>query len=301
MAQLTVDRGGQRATTVLLTVVALLAFAGNSILCRLALGASSIDAASYTAVRLISGALALWLIEAMRGNFTRISGSGKSWWSGALLFVYAIAFAYAYRSLSAGTGALILFAAVQLTMIGTALRLGEGPAVLDGLGWGAAMMGLVYLVFPGITAPSVGGSLLMMVAGVAWGAYSLLGRGGAGAAADPIQATSENFLYAVPWVLLAVVIQWPRLSVTPVGLLWATLSGAVTSGLGYVIWYAALGRISATRAATVQLAVPLIAVFGGVVLLSETLTARTLVAATAILGGIGLTLCARHSVGVKFR
>lgn len=297
MAQLTVDRGGQRATTVLLTVVALLAFAGNSILCRLALGASSIDAASYTAVRLISGALALWLIEAMRGNFTRISGSGKSWWSGALLFVYAIAFAYAYRSLSAGTGALILFAAVQLTMIGTALRLGEGPAVLDGLGWGAAMMGLVYLVFPGITEPSVGGSLLMMVAGVAWGAYSLLGRGGA----DPIQATSENFLHAVPWVLLAVVIQWPRLSVTPVGLLWATLSGAVTSGLGYVIWYAALGRISATRAATVQLAVPLIAAFGGVVLLSETLTARTLVAAAAILGGIALTLCARHAVDVKSR
>jgi drug/metabolite transporter (DMT)-like permease len=272
-----------------LTALALLAFAGNSILCRLALGEGTIDPASYTAVRLVSGALTLRLIVGNSGKRDSRAGSSGSWGAGALLFLYAAAFAYAYRSLTTGTGALILFAAVQLTMIASALRSGERPAPVEWLGWSVAMAGLVYLVFPGIAAPSFGGSMLMGGAGIAWGAYSILGRG----ASNPIQSTTDNFLRAVPLVLLVALFQLPSLSVSPMGLLWAGLSGAITSGLGYVIWYAALNRLTATRAATVQLSVPVIAALGGVVFLTEEITARLLIASVAILGGIVLSMSAR--------
>jgi drug/metabolite transporter (DMT)-like permease len=274
---------------VALSAVALIAFAGNSILCRLALGTAAIDPASYTAVRLVSGALTLWLIGRFLGNRRPRTGSSGSWFAGTLLFLYAIAFAYAYRSLTTGTGALILFAAVQLTMIASALRSGERPAPVEWLGWSVAMAGLVYLVFPGIAAPSFGGSMLMTVAGIAWGAYSLLGRG----AGDPVQSTADNFLRAVPLALVGTLGQSPSLAVSPMGLIWAGLSGAITSGLGYAIWYAALNRLTATRAATVQLSVPVIAALGGVAFLSEVITARLLIASVAILGGIGLSMSAR--------
>lgn len=273
----------------MLAVVALLAFAGNSILCRLALGAAAIDPASYTTVRLVSGALTLWLIVRFRGGSRAASGLRRSWMAGALLFLYAITFAYAYLSLSAGTGALILFASVQLTMLAIAMRSGEKPLLLEWGGWVAAMSGLVYLVLPGIAAPSLAGSTLMMAAGIAWGVYSLLGRG----IANPVQATADNFLNSVPLILLVALAQWPQLGATPIGLTWALLSGSVTSGLGYVAWYAALPRLSATRAATVQLAVPVIAAAGGVALLAEPVTFQMLAAATLILGGIGLSLLAR--------
>lgn len=276
--------------TVVLTMIALLAFAGNSILCRLALGADAIDPASYTAVRLLSGALTLWLIVRLRGKDRPRLDSRRSWIAGALLFVYAIAFAYAYLSLSAGTGALILFSLVQLTMLVFALRSGERPSVVEWCGWLAAMVGLGYLVFPGIAASSLFGSILMMAAGIAWGGYSILGRG----VADPVQATTDNFMRSVPLVLLFALTQLGHLSLSPGGFAWAVLSGAVTSGLGYVIWYAALARLTATRAATVQLAVPAIAAFGGVVLLSEQVTARLLISAAAILGGIGLSLLGKN-------
>ncbi|HET9917430.1 MAG TPA: DMT family transporter [Candidatus Binatia bacterium] len=274
---------------VLLTTLALLAFAGNSILCRLALGAAAIDPASYTALRLVSGALTLRLIGRFLGSRRSPTSARGSWGAGALLFLYAAAFAYAYRSLSAGTGALILFAAVQLTMIGSALRAGEKPSPLEWLGWTVAVAGLVYLVSPGIAAPSLAGSMLMTASGIAWGAYSLLGRG----AGDPVQTTTDNFLRSVPLVLLLALVQLPLLTASPVGVIWAVLSGTITSALGYVIWYAVLARLTATQAATLQLSVPVIAAFGGVAFLSEELTARSLIAAVAILGGIGVSMSAR--------
>jgi drug/metabolite transporter (DMT)-like permease len=280
---------GQAAWTGTLTGMALMAFAGNSILCRLALGAAAIDPASYTAVRLISGALTLGLIARCLGNRRSRPGSSGSWGGGALLFLYAIAFAYAYRSLSAGTGALILFAAVQFTMIASAFRSGEKPAPLEWRGWFVAMAGLIYLVFPGLAAPSFGGSMLMAAAGIAWGAYSLRGRG----AGDPVQTTADNFWRALPLVLVMALVQLPLLTASPVGVIWAALSGTLTSGLGYLIWYAALPRLTATRAATLQLSVPVIAAFGGVAFLSEEFTARSLIAAVAILGGIGFSMSAR--------
>jgi drug/metabolite transporter (DMT)-like permease len=272
-----------------LTVLALLAFAGNSVLCRLALGEAAIDPASYTTVRLTSGALTLWLITVATGRRGSHAGSAGSWIAGALLFLYAISFSFAYVSLSAGTGALILFAAVQFTMIAAGLRSGERPLSVEWWGLSIAMAGLIYLVFPGIAAPSLGGSLLMAGAGIAWGAYSLLGRG----VGNPIQATADNFLRTVPFVLVGALLQWPSLAVSPMGLLWAGLSGTITSGLGYVIWYAALIRLTATRAATVQLSVPVIAALGGVVFLSEEITWRLLISSAAILGGIGLSVSAR--------
>jgi len=272
-----------------LTALALLAFAGNSVLCRLALGEGAIDPASYTTVRLISGALTLRLIVGYLGKRDSRAGSSGSWSAGALLFLYAMAFAYAYRNLTAGTGALILFAAVQLTMIASALRSGERPAPIEWLGWSVAMVGLVYLVFPGIAAPSLGGSLLMAGAGIAWGAYSILGRG----ENNPIQATTDNFFRTLPLVLVVTLVQLPSLVMSPMGLLWAGISGAITSGLGYAIWYAALKRLTATRAATVQLSVPVIAALGGVAFLSEQITVRLLISSVVILGGIGLSVSAR--------
>lgn len=278
-----------------LTVLALAAFAGNSILCRLALGEAAIDPASFTAARLISGAFALWMITLIIGQRRSRSNSGGSWVGGLLLFLYAITFSFAYMSLSAGTGALILFAAVQFTMIAAGLRSGEKPLPLEWWGLSAAMAGLAYLVFPGITAPPFSGSALMAAAGIAWGFYSLRGR----STGDPIRTTADNFLRAVPLVLIVVLLQWPSLEAKPIGLLWAVLSGAVTSGLGYVVWYVALRRLTATRAATVQLSVPVIAAIGGVLFLSEAITVRLLVSAGAILGGIGLSVSAR-AVSKKF-
>jgi drug/metabolite transporter (DMT)-like permease len=270
-----------------LTVLALIAFAGNSILCRLALGEAVIDPASYTAVRLISGALTLWLIATIVGTRRLNASSNGSWIGAALLFLYAIAFSFAYTSLSAGSGALILFAAVQFTMIVAGLRSGERLLIGEWLGWTLAIAGLFYLVLPGIAAPSLAGSLLMAAAGIAWGIYSLLGRG----VSNPVQTTAGNFLRTVPFVIALAPFHWP--SITPVGLVWAALSGAITSGLGYVIWYAALLRLTATRAATVQLSVPVIAAVGGVLFLSEEITVRLLLSSAAILGGIGLSVSAR--------
>ena len=272
-----------------LTALALIAFAGNSILCRLALGESAIDPASYTAVRLGSGALTLWLISYLSNTRQEPALVRGSWTGAGLLFLYAIAFSFAYVSLRAGTGALILFAAVQFTMMAAGLRSGERPGVGEWLGWSLAVAGMIYLVLPGVAAPPFGGSFLMAAAGVAWGFYSLLGRG----LGNPIQTTAGNFLRTVPLALVTVLILSPSLTLSPLGLFWAGLSGAITSGLGYVIWYAALPRLTATRAATVQLAVPVIAAMGGVLFLAEEVTVRLLFSATAILGGIGLATAAR--------
>lgn len=241
--------------TVLLTVIAMLAFAANSLLCRQALGQGLIDAASFASVRVISGAVTLGLIVALRRRPKEPSTA--NWRSATMLFTYMAFFSFAYISLNAGTGALILFGAVQLTMFILALRDGEHFALLSWAGLALAVLGLIFLVLPGVTAPDPLGAALMVIAGVAWGLYSLTGRN----AADPLEATARNFAYSVPLVLIVSLFYWNELNGTMYGLVLAVASGAIASGCGYVIWYAVLPSLTATRAATVQLSVPAIAAF----------------------------------------
>jgi drug/metabolite transporter (DMT)-like permease len=275
------------ASKLLLTLIAMLAFAANSLLCRLALGQELIDAASFTTVRVISGAMALALIVLPRW---RIRGRATTdWRSGATLFTYMVFFSFAYLSLSAGTGALILFGAVQLTMFFTALRDGEHFGLLSWAGLFLALLGLVYLLSPGLTAPDPMGAVLMTISGIAWGFYSLLGRG----ASDPLEATVNNFIFSVPLVIIVSLLFMGEFYISSSGLALAAVSGAITSGLGYVIWYSALRGLTATRAATVQLSVPAIAAFGGVVLLSEEITIRLVLASVATLGGVWIVLAQR--------
>lgn len=274
------------ARTAALTALAMAAFAANSLLCRLALGHALIDAASFATVRMAAGATILSLIVWLRGRSFR----GHADWRTALaLFVYMAFFSFAYRSLTAGTGALILFGAVQLTMFVMALRAGEHFSILSWMGLAAAAAGLVYLMTPGLTAPDPIGGLLMAAAGTAWGFYSLLGRG----AADPLQATAANFVWGVPLTLAVSLLFAGSVHASPGGLALALASGAVASGCGYVIWYAALPGLTGTQAATVQLTVPIIAAFGGVMLLSEQVTVRLLIASAATLGGVAVVLAQR--------
>jgi drug/metabolite transporter (DMT)-like permease len=276
----------------LLTFTTLMAFAANSVLCRVALGEGTIDAASFSTVRLCSGALTLWIIMRSRpGKSGRVAGG--TWVSGAMLFLYAVAFSFAYVSLSIGAGALILFAAVQATMILGGIRLGERPRVHQWVGLSVAMGGLVYLVLPGLAAPSAGGAALMASSGVAWGIYSLRGRG----AGDPAAVTAGNFARAVPFALAASALALADSHLSRMGLLLAALSGSVTSGLGYVMWYSALRRLTATRAAIVQLATPVLAAFGGVLFLSEPITLRMALATAVILGGVALATAPGKSRG----
>ncbi|RZI42611.1 DMT family transporter [Herbaspirillum sp. HC18] len=282
------ERAGPPASrTIVLTAAAMLAFAANSLLCRLALREGGIDPASFGSIRLVSGAIALAVIVRMRAG---PSSHGRAdWLSAAMLFAYVAFFSFAYLSLSAGTGALILFGAVQLTMFSAGLRSGEmfGPVAWFGLG--LAVAGLVYLVSPGVAAPPPLGAALMAVAGVAWGVYSLRGRG----TPDPLAVTAVNFARAAPLALALSVLFFARAYADARGIALAVASGALTSGIGYVIWYAALRGLSSLRAATVQLSVPLIAAFGGVAFLSEAVTPRLVAATVAILGGIGLVLTSK--------
>lgn len=272
----------------LLTVFAMLAFASNSLLCRVALRDTTIDAASFTTIRLASGALILVLLLRLRGVRPT---AGGSWPMAAMLFAYAAFFSFAYRDLTAATGALLLFGAVQLTMMGWGLWRGERIAGLRLAGLLVAVAGLVVLLLPGLAAPPPLAAALMLAAGIAWGVYSLLGRG----AGEPIAATGGNFLRSVAFAAVLSLAAIGHESVDPQtidyrGVVYAVLSGAVTSGLGYVLWYAALPALSATSAATIQLSVPAIAAIGGAVLLAEPITARLLLASAAILGGIALTI-----------
>jgi len=273
--------------SVLLTGIAMLAFAANSVLCRLALGPELIDAAGFTVVRAVSGALTLGLFVQLRPG--RLASAKADWRSAAMLFTYMICFSFAYLSLSTGTGALVLFGAVQLTMFGVALRGGERFPVLSWAGLLLAIGGLVYLVSPGVTAPDPIGAMLMAAAGIAWGFYSLLGRN----VVDPLAATAKNFIFAVPPVLLVSLFFLDDLNLSPQGIALAIASGAIASGCGYVIWYAALPGLTAIRAATVQLSVPVIAAAFGVVLLSEDITLRLVLASLATLGGVVIVLMQR--------
>ena len=274
-----------------LTLLALFAFAANSIFARLALGEPSIDPASYTTMRLLTGALTLWVIaRCRRTDAADVTGASQSsWTAAAMLFLYAATFSFAYISLTTGTGALILFAAVQITMITVGLYAGERPSALHWFGLGIAIAGLVYLVSPGVTAPSTLGSLLMGTAGIGWGAYSILGR----KVTNPIQATAENFLRTIPLTLMVFVFSWSSITITAQGMIWASLSGSISSAVGYAIWYAALPGLTASLAATVQLVVPVLAALGGAAFLSESITLRLILSGIVILTGVGMAICGR--------
>jgi drug/metabolite transporter (DMT)-like permease len=273
---------------VALTVLALTAFAANSVLCRAALGGGTIDAASFSALRLLSGALILWLLVTLRPGRTTLGGS---WPSATSLFLYAVPFSFAYESLATGTGALILFGAVQATMLIAAVRSGERPSSLQWLGLLTAIGGLVYLVLPGVSAPDPLGSALMTVAGISWGFYSLRGR----AATDPLGETAGNFARSLPMMALVSAASLGALRVDAAGALLAVTSGALASGVGYAIWYAALPGLTAARAATVQLSVPVLAAAGGVIFMVEAVTPRLAIASVLILGGVALALLKRRS------
>jgi drug/metabolite transporter (DMT)-like permease len=273
-----------------LTLLSMLAFAGNSLLCRLALTHTTIDPASFTSLRIISGALVLWLIVRLRDGSFSFAGS---WTSAFTLFAYAAGFSFAYVSLPAGTGALLLFAAVQATMIGYGLSVGERLQQRQFVGLLSAFAGLVWLLLPGLSAPPLGSALLMLGAGIAWGGYSLRGRH----TTEARRATAGNFIRAVVFTAALSLFSFSRFSVDAYGVGYALVSGGLASGLGYVIWYEALRGLKSTSAATVQLSVPVIAAIGGVVLLSEPMTLRLFLTSLAILGGIVLVVVPPRTPG----
>ncbi|MDD4882591.1 MAG: DMT family transporter [Gallionellaceae bacterium] len=266
-----------------LTSLAMIAFAGNSLLCRAALRDTGIDAASFTAIRLASGAVMLWLAVRVRGG----SPPGAGNWPSALaLFTYAAGFSFAYLSLPAATGALLLFGAVQATMIGHGLWTGERLRGGQWVGLLLAVVGLVGLLLPGLSAPPLQGAALMLAAGVAWGVYSIRGK----RAGDATRVTAGNFLRAVPIAAGLSLLTANASALDAAGFAYAVASGALASGIGYAIWYTVLPTLTATKAATVQLSVPVIAALGGIVLLGEHLSLRLVLAAIAVLGGIALVI-----------
>ncbi len=275
----------------------MIAFASNSLLCRAALKQTSIDAATFTFVRMFSGAVVLWLVINTRrklivdGTASRlVESKAGNWLSALALFAYAAAFSFAYLDLSAGTGALLLFGTVQATMILWGFRKGERLDAIQLIGLIVAVTGLIVLVFPGLSAPPLIGSILMLGAGVAWGIYSLRGKG----EKNPASVTAGNFIRAVPFAAAVSIIFVPWVSFDLAGVGYAIISGAITSGLGYVIWYSALPGLKAASAATVQLSVPVLAATGGILLLGEPITLRYVLASIAILGGIALVVLERN-------
>jgi len=284
-------RQRSRLGVIALTLTALFGFAANSLLCRMALHGGAIDAVSFTAVRLASGAVALSLLLALRGGYS----AGGDWGSGLALFTYAAAFSLAYVTIPAGAGALLLFGSVQTTMILRGLVLGETPRWHEWSGLALACAGLFALIWPGLTAPPLGGSLIMMLAGMAWGIYSLRGRN----SRDAIANSAGNFLRALPFSLPLLL--WASrhagdagtssLHLSPIGVVEAALSGAFASGLGYAVWYTVLPALSAMRAAVVQLAVPVLVAALGVALLGERPGLRLIGCAVVTLGGVALATC----------
>ncbi len=276
------------STTVGLTVIAMFAFAANSLLCRYALAHSAIDPGIFTAIRIGSGAAVLAVINSRSAKLTLRAGT----WRGAgALFVYAAAFSYAYISLAAGTGALLLFGAVQITMVTAGLLRGERLRILQWLGFALAIMGLGALLAPSTASPPPLGTALMVAAGIAWGLYSLLGRG----AEDPLAVTAGNFALATPAALLLLVIALlSHGEISAYGAVSAVASGAIASGLGYTIWYSALRGLTPAQGASVQLSVPVITAISGALLLGETISLRLVLVSVTILGGIALVIIGRR-------
>lgn len=269
--------------TIALTALAMFPLAANSWLCRAALRDTGIDAASFTSIRLVSGALMLWLL--LRLGRSARQGEGN-WPSALALFGYAVLFSFAYLSLTAATGALLLFGAVQVTMIGLGLWHGERLDRVQGAGVLLAFGGLVGLLMPGLSAPPLAGTMLMVGAGVSWGIYSVRGKG----AGDPIRVTAGNFMRTVPITAAFSLLMLNQVSLDSTGVWYAIASGSLTSALGYVLWYTVVPMLKATSAATVQLSVPVLVAIGGVVLLAEPITLRLVLASAAVLGGIGLVI-----------
>jgi drug/metabolite transporter (DMT)-like permease len=271
-----------------LTALAMIAFASNSLLCRHALKQTTIDAPTFTLVRIVSGAICLGIISRLTSRPARPAGN---WPSALALFGYAALFSFAYLRLTAGTGALLLFGAVQATMICWALRKGERLQLAQIGGVTLALAGLVALVFPGLSAPPLGAAILMLAAGIAWGIYSLRGKG----SGDPLRATAGNFLRAVPMAVVLSAVMWRSTNLDRAGVADAVLSGAIASGFGYAIWYTALPALKSTGAATVQLSVPVLAAAGGIIFLGEPITLRFAFASLAVLGGIALVILERKA------
>jgi drug/metabolite transporter (DMT)-like permease len=276
----------------LYTAFALIAFAANSVLNRLALGANTIDASSYIAIRLMAGAITLTLINGINKNeFNSIKKAFikpnlKTFLPAFYLFLYGISFSFAYRSLNSGMGAFILFGTVQITMLSTALIKGERPHLAEWAGLLVAIFGLIYLLFPGLSAPDPIGAFLMTIAGISWAFYTLKGRG----VKDPIETTTLNFIRSVPMILILNLFTLNHAYLSTIGVIYALISGAITSGVGYSIWYAALSGLTTTQAAILQLFVPIIAAFGGIIFLSESLTIRLISAGLLIISGVVLAL-----------
>lgn len=264
----------------------MLAFAANSLLCRAALKTTDIDAASFTAIRLISGAITLWLL--MRNQ--RIVLPPSNSWHGALfLFIYAACFSFAYLQLSTATGALLLFGAVQISMLTYGFICGERFSVQQTIGIFIAISGMIILLLPGVSRPPIGAALLMIVSGIAWAVYSLLGR----QAINPLAATAKNFIYTIPLVIILLIFFQHNLNYDIEGIFYAFLAGTITSGIGYSIWFKVLPKLAATSAATVQLSVPVLATIMGILLLNEALTWRISLTSLAILSGISLVITYR--------
>lgn len=271
-----------------LTLVAITAFAANSVLARLALASGATDAGLYTGIRLISGALVLIGLVSLRPQGLRAVLSAGSWAGAGGLSAYALAFSFAYVALGAGAGALILFSSVQFTMLGWSMIKGEMPGPLEWLGIGLALLAFGFLVWPRLTSPEPLAAGLMVIAGISWAVYSLVGRG----SSSPLLDTAANFLRSVPLALLLIGLGLLQPLGDWQGLAWAILSGAVASGLGYAVWYSALPGLQRKQAAIVQLSVPALAALGGVLFLQETLTTRLLLCSAAILGGVLLAIVA---------
>lgn len=280
------------ARTVLLATVAMIAFAANSLLCRMALKITVIDAASFTSIRIISGAVVLWLLVFVRGGSKDPAGS---WLSALALFVYAAGFSFAYLKLPTAVGALILFGAVQATMIGHGLWSGERMRGWQVLGLCTALAALVNLLLPGLSSPPLFSSALMLAAGVAWGIYSLRAKG----SGNPTAVTAGNFLRAVPYSIALYAVMFADVSLDGAGIGYAVVSGGLASGVGYVIWYAALPGMKSTNAATIQLSVPVLAAVGGVVFLGETISLRLLLSSVGILGGIALVIMSKRGTDTR--
>ncbi len=277
-------------STAALTLAAMIAFAANSLLARLALGAGSIDAASYTALRIVSGAAFLFFFISRRPGQVRMQEIPGNWLAAAALFAYAMAFSLSYLMLGAATGALILFSSVQATMVGYSLARGDSLSLRELAGFTIAFLAFVYLILPGVGRPDLTGSLLMVISGISWGVYTLRGRG----STTPLRDTAGNFLRASAFCLpLALYAIWGG-KASASGVLLALASGVVASGLGYSIWYRALTGLTTFQAALVQLSVPVIAAFGAILFLSETLTVRFAIVSPIVLGGIAFAIVAKQ-------
>ncbi len=267
--------------TFIYTSLALIAFAANSVLCRKALGENKIDASGFTIIRLLSGIIMLMILLGLSKTKKNNKTKG-SWYSGVMLFLYAVTFSFAYITLDTGTGALIAFGSVQITIILYSIFSGHKLHWMEGLGTMIAFSGFVYLILPGVNSPPLKGFILMTIAGIAWGIYTLNGLG----SKNPLKDTAYNFVRTLPFLILLFLFTMKDISYSLEGVLLAVISGAVTSGIGYTIWYIALRDLTNVQSAVVQLLVPALAAFGGVIFVSEVISLRLILASLLILGGI---------------